>query len=180
MRVESSLTTQNKTRGMTRRLLSGLLTLLLVSPAALGSPPQTRFSGTWKQSGERCVPKRSGNVTQRIDLHGPDLIVETTILRPSGPPRHAVQQYRVEDGITVSTGADGDEFHTSVVWKGQSLAFSIEEHEDGHIFHSKEIWTLSANETELQVQRENLDVVANKTRTQTLLYTRSSPQESSH
>jgi hypothetical protein len=44
--------------------------------------------------------------------------------------------------ISISTGTDGDEFHTSVIWKDSSLVFSIEEHEDGRILQSKETWSL--------------------------------------
>ena len=160
---------------MTRRMFSSLLTILIFAPAGLCYSPQPNFSGTWKQSDERCVPKRTGNVTRHIDLHGPDLVVETTVLRSSGPPRHAAQRYRIDGGVSVSTGADGDEFHTSVVWKGQNLVFSIEEHEDGRILHSKETWSLSVNQGELQVQRQNLNSDATETRDQTLIYLRNLP-----
>ena len=177
MRAASSRTTQGQHLvNMTKRFFAGLLTPLLLTPVGICSPPQPNFSGTWKQSDERCVPKRTGDVLRRIDLRGPDLIVETTILRASGPPRHAVQRYRVDGTTSVSTGADGDEFHTSVVLKNGSLAFSVEEHEDGRILHSKETWVLSANASELQVQRESLDRSGDAGRIQTLIYTRQAPE----
>ena len=157
---------------MSRQKLLTLLMAFLLAPLGFSSPQQPKFTGTWKQSGERCVPKRSGDVTRRIDLRGADLVVETTILRGSGPPRHAVQRYRIDGEVSVSTGADGDEFHTSVVWQDQSLVFAIEEHEDGRILHSKETWTLSANAAELQVQRQNLDGSMVAAQGQMLVYLR--------
>jgi hypothetical protein len=162
-------------RNMRRRLFLGLLTTLLVVPAGICSPQKPTFSGTWKQSNERCVPKRTGDVIRHIDHHGSDLVVETTILRSSGPPRRAVQRYRTDGSTSVSTGADGDEFHTSIVWKDQSLMFSIEEHEDGRVIISNETWTLIENGSELRVDRENPDVSADRTRKQTLIYLRQSP-----
>ena len=76
------------------------------------------------------------------------------MLRSSGPPRHAVQRYSTDGKTSVSTGADGDEFHTSVTWSGPSLVFAVEEHEDGRIILSKETWTLIENGTALERCRE--------------------------
>jgi hypothetical protein len=157
---------------MKTRLFLVLLSTLLLSPVGISAPPHPDFSGTWKQSNERCVPKRSGDVTLRIDHHDPDLTVETTMLRNSGPPRHAVQHYRTDGKTSVSTGADGDEFHTSITWQGQSLVFSVEEHEDGRILLSKETWTLIENGTELQREREDAKGPADTPRRQTLVYLR--------
>ncbi len=161
---------------MRRRRFLALLPPLLLAPGAVCLPPRPDFSGVWEQSNERCVPKRTGHVTRRIDIHSPDLVVETTILRNSGPPRHAMQRYRIDGGVTVSTGADGDEFHTSVVWKDQSLVFSIEEHEDGRVLPLSETWTLSANGSELQVQRNSAGGDADAARTQTIVYLRQPPE----
>ena len=73
-----------------------------------------------------------------IDHRDPDLTVETTMLRSSGPVPGMLCNATSTDGRTsVSTGADGDEFHTSVVWSGPSLVFSVEEHEDGRIILSR-------------------------------------------
>jgi hypothetical protein len=159
---------------MKRLLFLGLLTTLPLALAGICFPQKPTFSGTWKQSSELCVPKRTDDVIRHIDHHGSDLVVETTILRSSGPPRHAVQRYRTDGSTSVSTGADGDEFHTSVVWKDQSLMFSIEEHEDGHVIISNETWTLIENESELRVDREYPDVSTDRTRV-TLIYLRQSP-----
>jgi len=160
---------------MKRRFFLSLLPTLLLLPAALSAPPNPNFSGTWKQSNERSVPPRKGDVTLRIDHRDPDLIVETTAQRASGPPRHAVQRYTTDGKTSVSTGADGDEFHTSIVWNGPSLVFSIEEHEDGRIILSKETWTLIDNGAALQRDRENLNASANATPKQTLIYLRQPP-----
>jgi hypothetical protein len=139
---------------MNRRLFLGLLSTLLVVPTGICSPPNPSFSGTWKQSNERCVPKRTGDVILQIDQRDPELIVQTTVLRSSGLSRYAVQRYSTDGKTSVSTGADGDEFHTSVVWSGQSLVFSVEEHEDGRIILSRETWTLIENGAVLERCRE--------------------------
>ena len=122
-----------------------MLLALLANLAFVGrAEDHPNFSGTW----------RSGNVTLRIDHRDPLLTVETTILRGSGAPRHALQHYTVDGKVSVSTGADGDEFHTSAVWDGQGLTLSIEEHEDGRILQSTERWTLLENGKSLQRARE--------------------------
>jgi len=141
---------------------------VLLVRGGLCSPPHPDFSGTWKQSNERCIPKRTGDVTLLIDHRDPDLVVETTIVRTAGAPRHAVQRYSTDGRTSVSTGADGDEFHTSVTWSGPSLVFAVEEHEDGRILLSKETWTLLDDRTVLQRIRERAEGGTQ----QTLIYTR--------
>jgi hypothetical protein len=160
---------------MKRRLFLGLFPILVLGRAALGSPPNPDFSGVWKQNNERSVPPRKGDVTLRIEHHDPDLTVETTAARSSGPPRHAVQRYTTDGKTSVSTGADGDEFHTSIVWSGPSLAFSIEEHEDGRIILSKETWTLIENGAALERVREGLKTAPDGSGKQTLIYLRQAP-----
>ena len=129
--------------------------LLLVTAAAVtcaqGTPD---FSGLWKQDNDRCQPKRNGDVTLRIEHHGPELTVERSISRNSSSSRHAVQKYTTDGKTSVSAGVDGDEFHTSVVWKDFSLVFSIEEHEDGRVLPSKETWSLSEGGATLEKIRE--------------------------
>jgi hypothetical protein len=115
------------------------------------------FSEIWKQSNERCVPKRTGEVTLRINHRDPTLTVETSSFRGSAAPRQAVQHYTTDGKVSVTTGADGDEFHTLIVWSGSSLVFSVEEHEDGRVILSKETWTLTENNAALQRVRERLD-----------------------
>ena len=92
-------------------------------------------------------------MTLLIDHRDSQLNVETTIAR-NGQTRHAVQKYSTNGIVSVSTGADGDEFHTSVVGDGSRLVFNIEEHEDGRIFRSKETWSLIENGATLQRARE--------------------------
>ena len=129
--------------------------LLLVTAASVACAQGTPdFSGLWKQDNDRCQPKRNGDVTLRIEHRGPELTVETSISRNSSRSRHAVQKYTTDGKISVSTGADGDEFHTSVVWKDFSLVFSIEEHEDGRVLPSKETWSLSEGGATLKKIRE--------------------------
>jgi hypothetical protein len=115
------------------------------------------FSGQWKQDNDRCQPKRNGDVTLRIEHREPELTVETSISRNSQTPRHALQKYTTDGKVSISTGADGDEFHTSVVWKDASLVFSIEEHEDGRILKSKETWSLIDSGATLERVRERPD-----------------------
>lgn len=161
---------------MTRRLILALLAPLVLVPAsAVCFQPGPTFSGTWKQSNDRCVPIRRGDVIRHIEQHGSSLVVETTAVQGSRPSRHAVQRYSIGGPTSVSTGIDGDEFHTSVVRNGASLVFTIEEHEDGRVLHSKETWTLIENETTLEVNRESLDVSADDARKQTLIYLRRAP-----
>jgi hypothetical protein len=152
-------------RGCMRIALS--LLLLFVIPLSARPQAQPDFSGIWKQDNDRCQPKRSGEVTLRIEHHGPELKVETSILRGAQTPRRALQRYTTDGKVSVSTGADGDKFHTSAIWKGSELVFSIEEHEDGHILLSKETWSLIEDGATLRRIRERPDGER-----QTLLYRR--------
>jgi hypothetical protein len=111
----------------------------------------------WKQDNDRCQPKRNGDVTMRIEHRDPQFTVETTIMRASASPRHAVQNYTTDGKVSLSTGTDGDEFHTSVIREGADLVFSIEEHEDGRILRSKETWSLIEDGATLQRTRERGD-----------------------
>jgi len=132
-----------------------LLGILLLSAAAAGAWSQGSpdFSGLWKQDNDRCRPKRSGDVTLHIEHRDPDLVVEVFIVRASAT-RHTMQKYTTDGKVSVSTGADGDEFHTSVVWKDAILVFSIEEHEGGRILQSKETWSVIEDGATLERIRE--------------------------
>ena len=132
------------------------LSIFLLSMVMVVAWPQTvpDFSGLWKQDDDRCQPKRSGDVTLHIEYHNPELTIETSISHGSQISRHAVQKYTTDGKVSVSTGADGDEFHTSIIWKDSSLVFAIEEHEDGRILHSQETWSLIENGATLQRIRE--------------------------
>jgi hypothetical protein len=131
----------------------GVLLLTAITATAWSQAPAD-FSGQWKQDNDRCQPKRNGNVSLRIEQHDPEFTVETTISRGSANPRHAVQKYTTDGKVSVSTGADGDEFHTSIVSKDSSLVFSIEEHEDGRILQSKETWSVIEQGATLERIRE--------------------------
>jgi hypothetical protein len=135
------------------RIFLGILLLSMAAPAAWSQGTQD-FSGLWKQNNDRCQPKRNGDVTLRIEHHDPKLTVETSISHNSASSRHAVQKYITDGKVSVSTGADGDEFNTSVVWKDSSLVYSIEEHEDGRTLLSKETWSVRESGTTLERIRE--------------------------
>jgi hypothetical protein len=96
-------------------------------------------------------------VRLRIEQRDPELTVETSISPDSGPPRHAIQKYTTDGKVSISTGADGDEFHTSITRKGSTLVFSIEEHEDGRIIKSTETWSVIEDGAGLKRVRERPD-----------------------
>jgi hypothetical protein len=123
------------------------------------------FSGTWKQSNEQCSPKRTGDVTLRIEQRDPELIVETT--SKGLIARHALQRYTTDGVESKSTGADGDEFHSIVVWKDGNLVFAITEIEDGKRLKSTEIWSLIGGGESLKRLRRT-----EKSGHQTLIYVR--------
>jgi hypothetical protein len=117
--------------------------LLLIAIAAFGlasERPLPDFSGSWKQSNELCSPQRTGEVTLKIEHRDPELVVETT--SKGRVARRALQRYTTDGVESKSIGADGDEFHSVVVWKDGSLAFDIVEIEDGKRLKSTEVWRL--------------------------------------
>ena len=140
----------------TRVRLSILLSsLFLLGIAGVGrAQAEPDLSGLWKQDNDRCQPKCSGDVTLHIEHRDPELTIETTIAHASLSPGHAVQKYATDGRVSISMGTDGDELHTSIIWKDSSLVFSIEEHEDGRILRSTETWSLIENGTTLKRIRE--------------------------
>jgi hypothetical protein len=135
------------------RIFLGIL-LLSAAAAVAWSQGTTDFSGVWKQDNDRCQPKPNGDVMLRIEHHDPELTVETSISHNSASSRHALQKYTTDGKVSVSTGADGDEFNTSVLWKDSSLVFSIEEREDGRILQAKETWLVIEEGATLERIRE--------------------------
>jgi hypothetical protein len=125
--------------------------------------PVPDFSGSWKQNNERCSPKRSGDVTLRIEHRDPQLAIETTSKGPIA--RHALQRYTTNGIESISTGADGDEFHSVVVWKDNNIVFDIVEVENGRRLKSTEIWSLIEEGRTLKRVRRT-----EKTGEQTLIY----------
>jgi hypothetical protein len=123
------------------------------------------LSGVWKQSNERCVPKRSGDVTLKIERHDSQLVIET--ISKGLIPRHALQRYTTDGVESKSVGADGDEYHSSVISKDGALVFSIVEIEDGKRLTSTEIWTLIDEGRTLKRVRQT-----EKSGDQTLIYVR--------
>ena len=155
VRVKRELRMRNNKKLIYHSVRIGL-SMLLLSTVTVVAWPQTAadFSGLWKQDNDRCQPKRSGDVTLHIDHHDLEFTVETSISHGSQISRHGVQKYTTDGKVSISTGADGDEFRTSVIWKDSSLVFAIEEHEDGRILHSQETWSLIENGATLQRTRE--------------------------
>jgi hypothetical protein len=141
---------------------------LLIAIVALGflaEGPVPNFSESWKQSNEQCSPKRTGDVTLRIQHRDPELVVETTSKGLS--TRHALQRYTTDGIESESTGADGDEFHSIAVWKDSTLVFDIVEIEDGKRLKSTEIWSLIDGGRSLKRVRRT-----EKSGEQTLIYLR--------
>lgn len=146
------------------------MNLLLITIAVLGFaagesalPPD--FSGTWKQDNEQCTPKRTGDVTLKIQHKNPELVVETT--SKGLIARHALQRYTTDGAESKSIGADGDEFHSIVSWKDGALLFEIVEIEDGKRLKSTEIWSLADGGSRLKRVRRT-----EKSGEQTLIYVR--------
>lgn len=142
--------------------------LLVLAIVAFGftaeaAPPD--FSGTWKQSNERSSPKRTGDVTLRIEHRDPELVVETT--SKGRTTRHALQRYTTDGVESKSIGADGDEFHSTAVWKNDALVFDIVEIEDGNRLKSTEVWSLTDGGRTLKRVRQT-----QKSGEQTLIYVR--------
>jgi hypothetical protein len=137
--------------------------IVSLSFASAASAPD--FSGIWKQSNERCSPKRTGDVTLNIEHHDPELVLETT--SKGLITRHALQRYTTDGVESTSTGADGDEFHSSVVWKEGTLVFDITEVEGSRRLKSTETWSLvDGGESLKRVRRTE------KAGDQTLIYVR--------
>jgi hypothetical protein len=144
------------------------MNLLLIVIAAIGfaaETPAPDFSGIWKQSNERSSPQRRGDVTLAIQHRDPEFIVEATSKGPT--PRHALQRYTTDGTESRSIGADGDEYHSRVVWKDGTLVFDIVEIEDGKRLISTEIWSLIDGGMTLKRVRKT-----EKAGEQTLIYVR--------
>ena len=140
-----------------QRCMRSCLAFLLLAGTSMAMRPQAPpdFSGSWKQDNDRCQPKRSGDVTLRIEHRGSEISVETTMSRGSQTPRHAMQKYTTDGKVSISTGIDGDEFHTSAGWQDAHLVFSIEEHEEGRILRAQERWSLIEDGAALERIREH-------------------------
>jgi hypothetical protein len=141
---------------------------LALGATALLAQSHPDFSGEWRQDNEHSQPPRAGNVTLKIVHHDPDLSVETSILRTGRPNQHAIERYKTDGTESTSTGADGDQFASRVVWSGQALAFSIVEHEDGRTLVSSETWSLIDQGRTLERRRTR----ANAATQQVILYRR--------
>jgi hypothetical protein len=126
---------------------------------------KTDLSGTWKQDNNRCIPKRSGDVTIDIRYRDPELVVETN--SKGLITRHAIQRYTTDGVESKSVGTDGDEFHSIAVWKDERLEFNIIEIEEGRRLKSTETWSLIEGGRSLRRLRHT-----EKSGDQTLIYIR--------
>ena len=104
-------------------------------------------------------------MTLSIQHRDPELVVETT--SKGRTAKHALQRYTTDGLESKSTGADGDEFHSRVVWKNGSLIFDIVEFEDSKRLKSTEIWSLIDGGMTLRRVRRT-----EKSGEQTLIYVR--------
>jgi hypothetical protein len=144
------------------------MNLILIALAAVGLMSEGTvpdFTGMWKQNNEQCSPKRTGDVTLNITHRDPELLVETT--SKGRTTKHALQRYTTDGLESKSIGADGDEFHSMVVWKNGALVFQIVEIEDGKRLKSTEIWSLIDGGMTLRRERRT-----EKSGEQTLVYVR--------
>jgi hypothetical protein len=142
--------------------------LLLIGVATLGFLGQATvpdFTGVWKQNNEQCSPKRTGDVTLTIQHRNPELLVQTT--SKGRTTKHALQRYTTDGLESKSIGVDGDEFHSTLAWKDDSLIFDIIEIEDGKRLKSTEIWSLIDGGMTLRRVRRT-----QKSGEQTLIYLR--------
>jgi hypothetical protein len=142
-----------------------LLSITAIAFALTAQGPTPDFSGTWKQSNEQSSPKRTGDVTLRIEHHDPEFVVETT--SKGLIARHALRRYTTDGKESKSIGGDGDEFHSIVVWNDGALAFDILEIENGKRLKSTEIWSLTDGGMTLKRVRR-----IEKAGEQTLIYLR--------
>jgi hypothetical protein len=144
------------------------MNFLLIVIAALSFAPEglaPDFSGIWQQSNEQCSPRRTGDVTLRIGQRDPELVIETT--SKGLVTRHALQRYTTDGVESKSIGADGDEFHSIVVWKDGALVFDVTEIEGNRRLKSTEIWSLIGGGESLKRVRRT-----EKAGDQTLIYVR--------
>jgi hypothetical protein len=149
-----------------RETLLFIAGLLFVTQLQAQSHPD--LTGSWKQNNDRCVPRQHGEATITITIHDPKLTVEIDSVYGQAPRSHAVKDYNTDGKPAVMKDSEGDEIDTTVAWRDQSLVFSTDEHEDGKIKHSEEVWTLIDNGTALERVRKGFRAG----QTQTLIYVR--------
>ena len=152
LRLDGGSSKRRRHRTKVREIVLIMSFVVMAANPGMWAQPTVNFSGTWKQCNECCQPKRTGDVTVVIEHRDPELMVAMTVLRGSAIPRHSTQRYTTDGKQSISIGPDGDEFHTSVIWSGQSLVFTVEE--KGQIIHSKETWTVIENGAALKRVQE--------------------------
>jgi hypothetical protein len=88
-----------------------------------------------------------------VEQKGQNLRVKTVVTNSEGT-RSLEVKYVIGGSETTYTGLDGDEFHSSVHRDGSSLVFDTIEHENSNEIPQKAAWTLSADGSVLQVERQ--------------------------
>jgi hypothetical protein len=148
-----------------------LLAALLVAPGGLCAPPETDVSGVPGNRATRTLGASPGAATCRRASITTIRIARWKQQLSAGPsaPRRALHHYTTDGRTSISTGTDGDEFHTSVVWNGRDLVFSIEEHEEGRVIFSHETWSVTDGGAAIEIRRERAQDQARK---QTVVYLR--------
>ncbi len=139
--------------------------LFLSSYSLLGSGMDARvetrlqMAGTWQQNNERCVPPpRNKSYSYKMTVELSDNILRVHITSNNGHgERQSDFTYEIGGKELVYIGSDGDEFHATVHWDGDSLVFEIVEHEGVRLIRSQDTWTLIDSGKSLQRVRESPD-----------------------
>jgi hypothetical protein len=128
------------------RALSTIVVLFLAISASGQTLPD--FTGHWRQ--------QTNSKTQRqleVEQKGQNLRVKTVATSSDGI-RNLDVKYVIGGPRTTYKGLDGDKFRSSVRWDASSLVFDSIEREGSNEIPQKAIWTLSADGSALQVDRQ--------------------------
>jgi hypothetical protein len=125
-----------------------VLLALLAGISASGQVPPD-FTGHWGQNTASGVQRQLD-----IEQNGLTLRVKTTVTNSKGS-RQLEVTWRIGGPETVYKGLDGDEFHSSVHWDGNSLVFETVESEGGNKIPETTVWTLSEDRKSFQVKRRS-------------------------
>lgn len=128
------------------RALSTIAVLFLAISVSGQTPPD--FTGHWR--------RQTNSKTQRlleVEQKGQNLRVKTVVTNSDGI-RDLEVKYVIGGPETTYKGLDGDEFRSSVRWEASSLVFDTVEREGTNEIPQKAVWTLSADGSALQVERQ--------------------------
>ncbi len=110
------------------------------------------MSGTWQQNNERFIPPpRKKAQTYKMTVEASDKTLRVLVTANNGHGERKLDlTYEIGGKELVYTGMDGDEYHSTVHWDGDSLVFTTVEHERGRLIPSQETWTLIDSGKSLQ------------------------------